>query len=362
MLIGAAAPVGGDPQRLALGLELERRPGRRRARGPRDARAGHRSARPPAQPDRRRGAAPGPPPRARSGASSSAATTPSVSWMKWSWTVPSATQAPIDRTSRRPSRRIVSSSGRSAISTRNRPRSSTTVSASAASRRAGRRHSGKVLPNPSDPMPPLTETSQDVTSFFTNPPVCRVILNCMNRMSRADLHVHSSASQISKLGVQRSLRIPECATRAARGLRARQAPRDGFRDDHRSRHDRRSPVARSPARHVHLRGADRASFKGERAGRTRALLRDHPRRSRVAPGQPRRRRGVRRVPARPRDHGRARPPLLRRRGAAHRAPPAPPGPAVPDLGDAQRLAGQGTESAGVCVHRDPRGNRHRRVR
>jgi predicted metal-dependent phosphoesterase TrpH len=34
----------------------------------------------------------------------------------------------------------------------------------------------------------------------------------MNEMSRADLHVHSSASQISKLGVQRSLHIPECAT------------------------------------------------------------------------------------------------------------------------------------------------------
>ncbi|HUA46688.1 MAG TPA: glycosyltransferase [Solirubrobacteraceae bacterium] len=31
-------------------------------------------------------------------------------------------------------------------------------------------------------------------------------------MSRADLHLHSTASQISKLGVQRSLQIPECAT------------------------------------------------------------------------------------------------------------------------------------------------------
>jgi len=61
-------------------------------------------------------------------------------------------------------------------------------------------------------MPPVTETSQDVTSFFTNPVVCRAILIPMNAMSRADLHVHSSASQISKLGVQRSLRIPECAT------------------------------------------------------------------------------------------------------------------------------------------------------
>jgi glycosyltransferase involved in cell wall biosynthesis/predicted metal-dependent phosphoesterase TrpH len=61
-------------------------------------------------------------------------------------------------------------------------------------------------------MPRLTERSQDVTSFFTNLRVCRVILNRMTEYSRADLHVHSSASQISKLGVQRSLRIPECAT------------------------------------------------------------------------------------------------------------------------------------------------------
>src|SRR6516162_7861328 len=34
----------------------------------------------------------------------------------------------------------------------------------------------------------------------------------MNESSRADLHVHSTASAVSKLGVQRSLEIPECAT------------------------------------------------------------------------------------------------------------------------------------------------------
>jgi glycosyltransferase involved in cell wall biosynthesis/predicted metal-dependent phosphoesterase TrpH len=34
----------------------------------------------------------------------------------------------------------------------------------------------------------------------------------MNQTSRADLHVHSSASAASKLGIQRSLQIPECAT------------------------------------------------------------------------------------------------------------------------------------------------------
>ncbi len=61
-------------------------------------------------------------------------------------------------------------------------------------------------------MPPITKSLQDVTSFFTNPPLCRVILDPMNETSRADLHVHSSASAVSKLGVQRSLRIPECAT------------------------------------------------------------------------------------------------------------------------------------------------------
>ena len=30
--------------------------------------------------------------------------------------------------------------------------------------------------------------------------------------SRADLHCHSTASQLSKLGVQRALGLPECAT------------------------------------------------------------------------------------------------------------------------------------------------------
>jgi len=34
----------------------------------------------------------------------------------------------------------------------------------------------------------------------------------MNENSRADLHVHSTASDLSKLGVQRSLQLPECAT------------------------------------------------------------------------------------------------------------------------------------------------------
>ena len=35
---------------------------------------------------------------------------------------------------------------------------------------------------------------------------------CMTDTSRADMHVHSTASELSKLGIQRSLRLPECAT------------------------------------------------------------------------------------------------------------------------------------------------------
>jgi glycosyltransferase involved in cell wall biosynthesis/predicted metal-dependent phosphoesterase TrpH len=34
----------------------------------------------------------------------------------------------------------------------------------------------------------------------------------MNETSRADMHVHSMASELSKLGIQRSLQLPECAT------------------------------------------------------------------------------------------------------------------------------------------------------
>ncbi len=34
----------------------------------------------------------------------------------------------------------------------------------------------------------------------------------MTKKSRVDMHVHSTASDLSKLGIQRSLHLPECAT------------------------------------------------------------------------------------------------------------------------------------------------------
>ena len=210
-------------------------------------------------------------------------------------------------------------------------------------------------------MPAITETSQDVTSFFTDPLVCRVILKPMNEHSRADLHVHSSASQISKLGVQRSLRIPECATDPLEVYEL--AKRRGMDFVTITDHDTIDGVlSLEHLPDTFISEELTASFKGEPQAVHVLCYGITPDDHELAPGQPRQRRGVRSVPARPRDHRGARPPLLRRRGAADSAPPAAPGRAVPDLGDAQRLEGQGAESAGVRVHRDSRGNRHRRVR
>ena len=133
--------------------------------------------------------------------------------------------------------------------------------------------------------------------------------------SRVDMHCHSTASQLSRLGVQRSLGLPECATPPRGGLRAGQAPGDGLRDDHRPRHDRRLPRAGGPSRLLRLRGADRP-LRRRAPGGSRPLLRDHSRRPRVAAGTRRRRRGLRRIPSRERDRLRAGAPVLQRRRAA----------------------------------------------
>ena len=61
-------------------------------------------------------------------------------------------------------------------------------------------------------MHPFTKWSLNLSAFFTVAPLCRPILLFMNENSRVDMHVHSTASELSKLGVQRSLNLPECAT------------------------------------------------------------------------------------------------------------------------------------------------------
>jgi glycosyltransferase involved in cell wall biosynthesis/predicted metal-dependent phosphoesterase TrpH len=59
---------------------------------------------------------------------------------------------------------------------------------------------------------PFTRRSHKLCSFFTGIGRLQGNLLSMTEISRADMHVHSTASELSKLGIQRSLRLPECAT------------------------------------------------------------------------------------------------------------------------------------------------------
>ena len=90
------------------------------------------------------------------------------------------------------------------------------------------------------------------------------------RTSRADLHCHSTASHESRLGIQTRPRPARVRHPSRRGLRAGQAARDGLRDDHRPRHDRRRARDRRPPGRVHLRGADRR-LQGRATGRARPV-------------------------------------------------------------------------------------------
>jgi hypothetical protein len=180
----------------------------------------------------------------------------------------------------------------------------------------------------------------------------------MNDMSRADLHVHSSASQLSKLGVQRSLHIPECATDPLEVYAL--AKRRGMDFVTVTDHDTiEGALAIAHLPDTFISEELTASFKSE----PQAV---HVLCYGITPDDHEwlqsNRDGVRAVSARPRDRRRARPSVLRGDRAAHRPPPPPPGRAVSDLGDPQRLARQGAQSAGVRVHRDPRGDRDRGVR
>jgi hypothetical protein len=179
--------------------------------------------------------------------------------------------------------------------------------------------------------------------------------------SRVDMHCHSTASQLSKLGVQRSLGLPECATPPQEVYEL--AKRRGMDFVTITDHDTIDGC---------LELADRpdcfiseeltARFTGEPQA-VHVLIYG------ITPG----------------DHEwlqahsgdveacaaylherddclRPRAPVLQRRGAADPAPPAATGGALPDLGGPQRLAGRRAEHARRGLHRDPRRHRHRRFR
>src|SRR6201999_2332913 len=61
-------------------------------------------------------------------------------------------------------------------------------------------------------MPRFTGSLPDVCAFFTGRDAPAPMLWAMHENSRCDMHVHSTASELSKLGIQRSLSLPECAT------------------------------------------------------------------------------------------------------------------------------------------------------
>ncbi len=71
-------------------------------------------------------------------------------------------------------------------------------------------------------MQAFTTSSQKLVRFFTSLGPTKPMLMYMYErngtdlhVSRADMHVHSTASELSKLGIQRSLNLPECATEPA---------------------------------------------------------------------------------------------------------------------------------------------------
>ena len=143
--------------------------------------------------------------------------------------------------------------------------------------------------------------------------------------SRADLHCHSTASQLSKLGVQRALGLPECATPPEEVYEL--AKRRGMDFVTITDHDTIAGVQQVADRpDVFVSEELTAWFKGEPQA-VHVLCYgitadDHEWLQAHADDVEQ----VRRVPARPRDRVRPGAPVLRRRGAAHAAPPPAPGP------------------------------------
>ena len=92
--------------------------------------------------------------------------------------------------------------------------------------------------------------------------------------SRADLHCHSTASQLSKLGVQRALGLPECATPPEEVYEL--AKRRGMDFVTITDHDTIAGALadRRPPRRLRLRGAD-GLVQGRAPGGARPLLRHH---------------------------------------------------------------------------------------
>ena len=141
---------------------------------------------------------------------------------------------------------------------------------------------------------------------------------------------------VAKLGIQRSLGLPECATPPEEVYEL--AKRRGMDFVTITDHDTIDGCLEiADRRDVFVSEELTAWFAGEPQAVHVLCFGITPGRPRVAAGARRRRRGVRRLSPRARDRLRARASVLRRRRAARPAPPAAPRRAVPGLGDPQRL-------------------------
>ena len=122
-------------------------------------------------------------------------------------------------------------------------------------------------------------------------------MNPLSATTRVDLHCHSTASEVSKLGIQRSLGLPECATppEEVYGL----AKRRGMDLVTITDHDTIAGCLEIDYRpDAFISEELTVWFKGRAAGGPPALPRHHPGRPRVAAGAQPRPRGLRLLPAR----------------------------------------------------------------
>jgi predicted metal-dependent phosphoesterase TrpH len=139
--------------------------------------------------------------------------------------------------------------------------------------------------------------------------------------TRADLHCHSTASAISKLGVSRALGLPECATPPEEVYAL--AKRRGMDFVTITDHDTiDGALAIADRADVFVSEELTAHFAGEPQAVHVLCLGITPDDPRLAAGPRGRRRARRAVPPRRGDRVRARPPVLLGGGAADAAPPA----------------------------------------
>ena len=180
--------------------------------------------------------------------------------------------------------------------------------------------------------------------------------------ARADLHCHSSASRSPSSASQRALGLPECATPPEEVYEL--AKRRGMDFVTITDHDTIDGVLEIADRagRLRVRGAD-GRVPGEPQAVHVLCLGITPDDHEWLQEHARRRRGRRRLPARARDRLRARPPLLRGRGAADRRATAAASPSCSAPGRSATAPARPSSTSPACdLRRDARRHRRRRLR